>query len=185
MKTTSRIVLFFLSAALAVTLLFIDPVKPEAAEELKPPLLPYISDVQLYDQTDYNWTIRRLNGEDVGLSKFKNRVVFLHFWATWCPHCKAQMSSIQRLYESLRDKDDIEFIIASYQDQETVQKYISIKKIRLPIYLHKSAVPPVFGPRKRIPRTFVIDRTGHIVYQHIGAAKWDDESVLKFLESLL
>jgi peroxiredoxin len=184
MKKASRLVLYCLSSALALTLFFIDPKQAKAVEELEPPLLPEISEFELYDQTDYNWKIRRLDGKEVVLSKFKNKVVFLHFWATWCPHCAEQMYSIQRLYESLEEKDGIELILASYQDKETVRKYVLKKKIKLPIYLYKRPVPPVFQPRKRIPRTFIIDRTGRIVYQHIGPVKWDDQSVEKFLESL-
>ncbi len=185
MKTASRTVLFFLFVTVALTLFFLDPAKSVEGEGLKPPLLPHISDVQLYEQADYNWTIRRLDGEDVAFSKFKNRVVFLHFWATWCPHCKEQMSNIQRLYESLKDSNDVEFVMASYQQQETVQNYISKMKVRLPVYLHKWDVPSVFGPSRQFPRTFIIDRAGRIVYEYIGAAKWDDESVSKFLDSLL
>ena len=184
MKKASRLVLYLLSAALAVTLFFIDPKQAKAIEELEPPLLPEISEFELYDQTDYNWNIRRLDGKEVVLSEFQNKVVFLHFWATWCPHCAEQMYSIQRLYESLKDKDDIILIMASYQDRDTVQEYVLKKKIRLPVYLYKWPVPPVFEPRRRIPRTFIIDRTGQIVYQHIGPVKWDDQSVEEFLESL-
>ena len=184
MKKASRLVLYLLSAALAVTLFFIDPRQAKAVEELELPLLPEISEFELYDQTDYNWNIRRLDGKEVVLSEFQNKVVFLHFWATWCPHCEEQLYSIQRLYESLGEKDDIILIMASYQDRDTVQQYVLKKKIRLPVYLYKWPVPHVFEPRRRIPRTFIIDRTGQIVYQHIGPVKWDDQSVEKFLESL-
>jgi thiol-disulfide isomerase/thioredoxin len=184
MKKSSRLVLFLLSAALAVTLLVAAPGKPRAADELQPPLFPSVSDFDLYDQADYTWKIRLLYGEDIELSAFKNNVVFLHFWATWCPHCAEQMYSIQRLYESLGNKDDIVFILASYQDKETVRRYLLTMKISLPIYFYKWPVPPAFEPRRRIPRTFIIDRTGQIVYQHVGPAKWDDPSVVNFLESL-
>jgi hypothetical protein len=95
------------------------------------------------------------------------------------------MSSIQRLYESLKDNDDIKIVNAAYQDQDIVRKYISQKQLNLPIYFHGRVVSPALGPSKTYPRTFIIDPKGQIVYKHIGAAKWDDKSVNRFLKSLL
>lgn len=114
-----------------------------------------------------------------------NKVVFLHFWVTLCPYCIPEMSSIQRSYESLKNNDNIKFVMATYQGQDIVRKYISQKQLNLPIYFHDKAVPLILGPNKTYPRTLIIDTKGQIVYKFIGAAKWDDESILNFLEGLL
>jgi hypothetical protein len=78
----------------------------------------------------------------------------------------------------------VAFVIATYEDEAIIKSYLSKYKIRLPIFRYKTALPSVFK-NKRLPVTFIIDRKGDIVYEHVGAAKWDDESVATFLRGLL
>ena len=51
------------------------------------------------------------SGTAVSLSSLKGKVVFLNFWATWCPPCIAEMPGINELYKSFSNREDIEFII--------------------------------------------------------------------------
>jgi thiol-disulfide isomerase/thioredoxin len=184
MVLNNRHILTFSIAVLSLALAFAQPIECTEIDGLKRPELPDPTHTRVLGQADYNWTITGLSGTEVDFSEFKNKVVFLHFWATWCPYCIEEMSSIQRLYESLKDNDDIKFVMATYQDQDIVRKYISKKQLNLPIYFHDRAVSLVLGPSKTYPRTLIINPKGQIVYKHIGAAKWDDKSVNLFLKSL-
>ena len=177
--------LWVFSACALLLVSVVVPCNATSRAGLEPPVMPNTESVNDYGQTDYHWTIYRLNGEAVDFSVLKNRIIFLHFWATWCRHCALQMSSIQKLHDSFRSKGKIAFVIMSYQDKEIVRNYLTKKGLALPIYLHGQTVPSLFGPQSRIPRTFIIDRSGNIIFKHIGGARWDDESVLKYLESLL
>ena len=125
-----------------------------------------------------------MDGTEVDFAQFRGKVVFLNFWATWCAPCTAELPNIQCLYEAMKE-EDVAFINSSYESEAIVKKFISEKGLSLPIYLHGHHVPPLFILNRGIPATFIINRDGGVVYEHVGPAKWDDESVITFLRSLM
>ena len=92
------IALIFLAGYILFMRTMPSPEKIEAI--LRPPEFPNDQQVSVYEQTD-RWSIRTLEGAEVGLSQFKGKVVFLNFWATWCKPCINEMPSIQNLYDYL------------------------------------------------------------------------------------
>lgn len=60
---------------------------------------------------DYNWQVESMEGDKMFLSEFQGKVVFLNFWATWCPPFITEMPSIQKSYNQLDNK--VVFIIVS------------------------------------------------------------------------
>jgi thiol-disulfide isomerase/thioredoxin len=148
------------------------------------PGLPSPSGLQVKAHIDYQWKIRGLDGVEVDFTRFRGKVIFLNFWATWCPPCTAELPNIQRLYEAMKT-ENVVFINSSYEDEALVKRFVSEKRLNLPIHLHGNHVPPEFISNRGIPATFIINRQGGIVYEHVGPAKWDDESVMAFIRSLL
>jgi len=151
---------------------------------LHPPELPSPPDVEIKGHTDYRWKLRTLDGVDVDFEQFRGKVVFLNFWATWCPPCTVELPNIERLYESLKT-ENIAFVVSSFEDEHTVRRFASEMNLKLPLYLHGRFVPSIFMSNRGIPVTFIINRQGDIVYEHIGPAKWDDESVINFLRKFM
>ena len=184
MKSIPRIIIPVVCVAFALMLLGANAVESGHEAKLEVPDLPSPSAVQIKARTDYQWKLRGLDGVEVDFAQFRGKVVFLNFWATWCPPCTVELPNIQRLYEAMK-KEDIAFINSSFEDEALVKRFISKKGLKLPIYLHGRYVPPEFISNRGIPATFIINRQGAVVYEHIGAAKWDDESVMIFLRSLL
>ncbi|MCP4657180.1 MAG: TlpA family protein disulfide reductase [bacterium] len=153
----------------------------DMAASLTAPDLPEGPRLSLYGQADPDWSVRTLEGEEVRLSDFAGRVVFLNFWATWCIPCVAEMPSIQRLYESLAD-EDVAFLLVSEEDAETVRSLLEARDLNLPVYL---GVASAIYQSKGIPVTFIIDRDGTIVFRHLGSADWDQEACRAFIRRLL
>ena len=56
----------------------------------------------------YEWQLKDENGNIFNFESVKGKVVFINFWATWCPPCIAEMPSIQNLYKDYKDK--VEFL---------------------------------------------------------------------------
>src|ERR1700704_2750111 len=54
--------------------------------------------------------VHTLNGRTVDLQLQKGKVVFINFWATWCPPCRAELPAINKLYIKLRDNPHIVFL---------------------------------------------------------------------------
>ena len=150
---------------------------------MRPPHLPDISDIESFTKAEYSLPFYNLNGEQKNLGDFKDSVVFLNIWATWCPPCLEEMPSIQRLYDKVKNTG-IVFILISPEEEEIINNYLKKEGYTFDVYLLKEDLPEVFYSGQ-IPTTYIIDKEGNIVYTHIGYAIWDDESVVKFLEKLI
>ena len=116
--------------------------------------------------------------------ELKGKVIFLNFWATWCPPCIAEMPSIQALYDKIDKKNVVFVMIATNDEQGKVQKFIKRKEYDFPIYFLKDDFLPTIFHSKAIPTTFIIDTNGKIVYKHEGTANYDTEAFKDLLENL-
>jgi thiol-disulfide isomerase/thioredoxin len=132
---------------------------------------------------EYDWTVQSLDGQDFKMADAKGKVVFLNFWATWCPPCVAEMPSIQRLHEKLKD-DGVVFICVSKEETSKVSQFVKEKGLTFPIYTMRGAPPAIFKTRG-IPATFILSPDGRIAFKHVGSAKWDDDKSIDFIKGLI
>jgi thiol-disulfide isomerase/thioredoxin len=132
---------------------------------------------------DYDWTVQSLDGQEFKMSETKGKVVFLNFWATWCAPCVAEMPSIQRLHEKLKD-DGIAFVCISNEEASKISQFVRERKVTFPIYTMRGAPPAIYKARG-IPATFILSPDGKIAFRHIGSAKWDDEKSIDFIKGLI
>src|SRR5437762_7575609 len=71
------------------------------------------------------WWLRSLeDGTDVSFSKFKGKVVFLNFWATWCGPCLQEMPTLERMYQKLKGQG-IEVVVVANQNPRDLKPYLS------------------------------------------------------------
>ena len=132
---------------------------------------------------DYDFKIKSMDGKIVELSQFKDKVIFINLWATWCPPCRAEMPSIQSLYDKVKENEDIVFVMLSLDkagDERKINKFINKKSFDFPVYLPATEVPDVLRSSS-IPTTFVVAKNGNIVSKKVGMAKYDTKSFENFL----
>ena len=134
--------------------------------------------------SNYNWTLRRLDGTAFQFKSCEKKVVFVNFWATWCPPCIAEMGSINGLYEHFKTNERVEFMIVSNEESEVIQKFIESNNYSFPVLQSVNAYPIEFNVSS-IPRTFIISPEGEIVIDKTGAANWGSESVITAVNNLL
>ncbi|HUH27481.1 TlpA disulfide reductase family protein [Gelidibacter sp.] len=132
--------------------------------------------------TDYNWQLVDENGVSYNFNDAKGKVVFINFWATWCPPCIAEMPSMEKLYQDY--KDEVVFLFVSNETQEVISKFKTKHDYEFLVHASLTA-HPVQLETSSIPRTFVIDQQGHIVIDKTGAADWNSKSVRKLMDDLL
>ncbi|MDR9416814.1 MAG: TlpA disulfide reductase family protein [Gracilimonas sp.] len=131
-------------------------------------------------KADYNMPLLTINGEETSLEEFKGKTVFINFWATWCPPCIAEMPNIQSLHDDLKDNENIEFVMASLdQDPQKAWNFVKRKEFTFPVY-SVIAKPRVYDASV-VPTTYVISPKGDIVMKHQGMAKYDTDSFKEFL----
>ncbi len=133
-------------------------------------------------RADKSLTLEDLNGNTYALRNFDNDVILLNFWATWCPPCRAEMPSLQKLYNDYGDK--ITILLVTSEEEKVVRDYLKEYNYDLPVYFQRSAFSPSFQVRS-IPTTFLIDKEGRILTEKKGAANWNSGSFRNELDQLI
>ncbi|MDR2095670.1 MAG: TlpA family protein disulfide reductase [Treponema sp.] len=132
-----------------------------------------------------DFTLPLLDGKNVKLSGLKGKVVFLNFWATWCPPCREEMPSMEVLYKRYRDKG-LEFLAVDIMEKkEQVSSFMKDFGLSFPAALDSSGdVSGMYGIRG-IPTTFIIDRQGRIIVASVGGREWNTPAMLNAFDLLL
>ncbi len=131
---------------------------------------------------DYRLLFKDLNGEEYSLADFKDKVILLNFWATWCPPCRAEMPALQDLYADYGNK--ISFILVSSEEPDKLRQFLGESGFDFPVYMQQSPLPQSF-PVQSIPTTFIISNDGKIVVDKTGAANWNSEKFRHQLDELI
>jgi thiol-disulfide isomerase/thioredoxin len=125
-----------------------------------------------------------VNGNEVSLADFKGKVIFLNFWATWCPPCLAEMPSINQFYEQFKGDKEVVFIMVDANSNfKKAQAYMDRKKYKLPVYAFASNIPKNIY-KGSLPTTLVFDKKGRISFQGEGAANYSSKKFISFIEKL-
>jgi len=133
----------------------------------------------------YDLPIRELaGGAAVDFGQFRGKVVFLNFWATWCPPCVAEMPAIQALYDQLGSDKLVFVMVATNDETAKVKKFVARKGYTFPVYELNGPLPSCYESNV-VPTTFVIDPQGKIVARHQGMANYDSEEFRAFLRNLV
>ena len=120
-------------------------------------------------------TFETATGAAVGFDRFRGKVTVVNFWATWCPPCRKEMPSLDRLRAAIAG-DDVEVVVIAL-DRASPEKieefFLSIGAENLKIYrdptLRLGTEAGVLG----MPVTIILDREGREVARLQGEAEWD------------
>jgi thiol-disulfide isomerase/thioredoxin len=127
------------------------------------------------------------DGRPLSLSDFQGRFVLLNVWATWCPPCRKEMPSLDRLQAKIGG-DDFEVVALSIDRQgaELVKPFFaSVGVARLVVYLDRTgSVMPALRIAG-LPTTVLIDPRGVEVARWVGAKEWDEPAVIDELRTLM
>lgn len=124
------------------------------------------------------------NGNKVDMANLKDKVIFINFWATWCPPCIAEMPSIDNLHEHFEKDEDVVFLMISLDKNfEKAKKFKSRKEFDFDVHKTLGNLPRVYQSRS-IPTTFVVDKDGNIAFEHKGMADYDTKKFKNFINNL-
>ncbi len=130
----------------------------------------------------YEFILEDVDGKRIHFSDFKEKTIFMNFWATWCAPCVAEMPDIHNLYEETGDK--VNFVMISVdQDENKAKKYVDDKAFHFPIYFLRSGLPSGYNTHS-IPTTYLIDKTGRIRVENSGMAKYNTSSFRNLLTKI-
>ena len=124
-----------------------------------------------------SFTLKDQYGKTHALSDYKGKIIFLNFWATWCPPCRAEMPDIQKLYEkSPREGSEAVIVLGvaapglgSEKDKAGIREFMEKNGYTYPVLMDKGGkLFESYGIRA-IPTTYLIDRNGNILGRIQGA----------------
>lgn len=118
-----------------------------------------------------DFTVHLLSGQAIQLSSLRGRWVFLNFWATWCPPCRQEMPTFQKLLDGgfgpVAGKVTV-LAVDALESADSVTAFLNELHLTVPVGLDSDgAVNRLYGV-VQLPVTFVIDPTGVIRYKQLG-----------------
>lgn len=145
------------------------------------------SAIPMDDAQDFNYDfkIKDLEGNKIDFNQYKNKVVFLNLWATWCGPCRAEMPTIQKLYDRLSDDPNVVFIMLSIdkdKDQPKVVRYLKDKGYTFDGYMPTGYLTEQLNV-PNIPTTFIISKQGKILTKEVGTTNFNTNRFYKFLKT--
>ena len=123
-------------------------------------------------------------GNTVSLSDFRGKIVFLNFWATWCPPCIIEMPSMEKLHRRFKDKSFVMVAINSQETDALVKSFFEKNKLSFTALLDSSGeVGSGFGVNA-LPTTFVLDKQGRIIGSALGPRDWNSQASIDLFDHL-
>ncbi len=131
-----------------------------------------------------SFSLKNAEGKDVTLADMKGKIIILNFWATWCPPCRAEIPDFIRVYKKYQSKDvEIVGISLDHKGWDVVRPFVKNNNINYPVLLGDQKIAKAYGNISSIPTTFIIDKKGKIVDQHVGSIT--EKDLVKKFEKLL
>lgn len=133
-----------------------------------------------------DFSLEDTKGNKVTLSALRGKVVMVNFWATWCPPCKEEMPSMERLNKVMGGEDFVMLAINSDDNgREVVPDFLKKNPHDFTVlYDDQLAVKQRYGVYK-LPESFIIGKDGKIVEKVAGAIDWASPQTIAFIKKLI
>ena len=123
-------------------------------------------------------------GNTVSLSDFRGKIVFLNFWATWCPPCIIEMPSMEKLHRRFKDKSFVMVAINSQETDALVKSFFEKNKLSFTALLDSSGEVGFGFGVNALPTTFVLDKQGRIIGSALGPRDWNSQASIDLFDHL-
>ena len=134
-------------------------------------------------QSDKDFTLTSIDGEEITLSTLKGTVVLLDFWATWCPPCRKSIPVFVAMYNKYHDQG-FTVLGISMEEKSVLTKYRDEHNIPYPILLGTKEVGRIYEV-SAIPKIVILDKKGEVRKTQVGFAPELEEKFYKTVDSLL
>lgn len=133
-----------------------------------------------------DFVLNDLNGTSHSLAAYRGKVVFLNLWATWCPPCREEMPSMEKLHQKFA-ADGLVLLAVSEDEgpSQGVEAFTRSLGLTFPILLDPEGKLPGRYGVTGYPETFLIDRSGRIVQHIVGPEDWFSPEAQQQIATLL
>lgn len=130
------------------------------------------------------FSLKDAGGTYVSLTTLRGKVVVLNFWSTWCPPCRDEIPSLNRLYERYGDNGLVVLGVSTGSPASQVRGFLKDNAVSYPVLLDGLEVSRLYKVYT-IPSSFLIDRGGVIVERYLGEKDWSSPEITEKIETLL
>lgn len=131
--------------------------------------------------------LKDMDGKTVELSRLRGKVVIVNFWATWCPPCRREFPSMERLRQKISGKPVVILGVDEGETVDIIEQFNSTLDVQpqFPILLDLDGEAMAAWPVRGLPTTFFIDKRGRLAYSAVGGRDFEHPEMLRLIEDLL
>lgn len=127
--------------------------------------------------TDKKTIKLKIENDTLTSSEYKNKIVLVNFWATWCPPCLKEIPVFNELYEKYSDKFEIIGVLFEKdKDPKELEEFIKKYNIKFPITVgdENFRMAKAFNDVKKVPESYLYGNDGKYVKDYIGEVDKED-----------
>ena len=148
-------------------------------------LLPLTAPAELVGEPAPDFVLKSVSGTNLRLSEYRGRVVMLGFWASWCGDCRAQLRSLEEMFE-LADDAGFEMLTISLDgDRRQAVDVASSMKLSFPVLLDPTGSVGEMYEVNSMPHVALVDRDGVIRAEFAGFRRGVREDYMEQIRALL
>src|ERR1700691_2624964 len=129
---------------------------------------PHVVRFAAHPQPMPAFLVNDLDGNPVSTAAWKGKVVFINFWATWCPPCRAEIPVLIDLANRYKDRLQVVGVSVDDGDPAEVKKFAKQAGINYPIVMADRTIVAEYGGVAALPTLFVVNPDGNVVQKHEG-----------------
>jgi peroxiredoxin len=128
------------------------------------------------------FSLKDMNGNTVTLTSLKGKVVFLTFWATWCPSCKEELPDLNTMQRKYAGKGFTVLSICIESSDSLVANYLKKHPVTFPVLVDKEGAVADAYRFSGFPASFMVGKDGIIMHKHSG---YDKESFTQIEQEII
>lgn len=129
--------------------------------------------------------LRGLTGETRAKRDYKGRVVLLNFWASWCPPCREEFPSLERLQQALGGRDFTVLAVAVADNEAAVGRFLGGRRPAFDVLLDDDRKTAGDYRAAGVPVTYLLDRQGRMLAGKTGPRDWDGAEMQRLIRAAI
>lgn len=132
-----------------------------------------------------DFSLETLEGKRLRLLNLSGKIVLLNFWATWCPPCKLEMSSMEALHRRLGDEGLVILAINLREEANEVKAFFREHRFSFTALLDQDGDTFARYEAWSLPTTFLVDKNGRLLGKAVGYRDWESDQAIQIFRKLL
>jgi peroxiredoxin len=132
-----------------------------------------------------DFALKDTNEKTVSLSSLKGNVVLINFWATWCPPCRGEMPSLNKLYREYRSRGLVVVAVSTDRSASSVRDFLSKHPVDFPVLMDSDSKVSRQFKVFSLPTTFLLDKNGAVLQRFLGEEEWDSTAIRSKIKTTL